>query len=441
MQRIVLFTLTLSTFVVLAVANAAAQPQMLEDYIWPTGHVDIQLDGGVATIASEHTPEDAAEESARFDRLLVVTDRGPLGWFELAPDGRTYRRVVGPVALEVLDNARGWAVADDIVAGVGDRWPAAIPIRAALETVGPGARTAWLRAGSIYGVGRGDCWWARTAGQPVARFDVLDVTPQLAFGRLVPLAANVDLREGVVFESWARRAKRVGRSGVCAIGSDSLIWIALPRDFVPRELRVVLERAGKPIGRGVLERTDARFGYVRPSPATAAAAVRVGDAARLEAPGIGARRGVRTFVQEDGARLIDAGELDGVRRGQRASVLAGGEVVGQIVVTRVQPAYAGVAWSGQRPAAPVPPVARVVFEAPARPRALAVVDAVVDGSVFVATVGGAPCPVGTVLAIDHASELIGAAMVVEVAAGRAIGFAIRRAQQQPPRVGDVLRLP
>lgn len=378
-------------------------------------------------------------------RLLVTAGGAPLGWFWADSAGRFCRvREVEAFPEGVI---RAWGVPGDLAARARGALPEGVATRAALDAVGPGGLRAWIRAGRRSGVQRGDWWWIRIAGQPAARFEAVDVDERLAFGRLT-LLADVDLRAGAVFESWRPEPSGVLRTGVCYVDEASgRVWVALPGGFEARGQRVVFERDGLAIGRGVLERLDDRFGYVLPSSATPLEALRAGDGAKIFRAGQTSPLEGVAFVQ-DGVACVDVGEIDGLALGQTGRLWRGGDEVGDARVARLQASYCVVEPHG---AGAIAARDRVVFE-PRRPRvAAAVIREVIDGTIFVADVAtasesaapswaasGIGMPWRRPLAIAGEEGVIGAGLVVEIEKNTGLGFGLDETLRRSLRPGDRL---
>jgi len=260
---------------------------------------------------------------------------------------------------------------------------------ARIDALAPGLRGAWIRGDNDLAPGPRDHWLLRLAGQPVARFDVILSTADSCYCRVVPLAAELPMLTGHTVERWPTQAQIAAgacRSAVALVreqSPDTFVWIAAPPDAdVPPVTHVEFFRGPIFVGHGVVEERDDRFWYVRlilstadigpalaskqpprpsdavtpPSPPSddspttqpAPRAPQVGDDAIIRTwPDIHERRYVaRIFdVTAEGA-LITAGEPDGLVTGDRLELFRGAELLGEVVLVRVQAAY-----SVARPAA------------------------------------------------------------------------------------------
>lgn len=421
-------------------------------------------------------------------QLVLVADMQPLGCYELVRqrDGQGTFRRAGCVEVEADASLRSWLVAPDAGGRLLGSWPTGAALRARVDQVGPGARCVWVGAGSNHGVGADEHWWLRFGGQPVARFDVRWVEPEVCFCAAVPLAADLPLCAGQLVELWPAPGERrhgMARTAVAFVeqrGEACVVWVAAPPHAVcPPEPHVDFYHADRYVGHGVVEARDDQFWYVRlvpvggrapvtSQPTSRAATTAPGTAGSQPAEGkapvatrfasgrprtaqVGDVAIVRTRADIDRRRfvarvfeispegaLINAGEDDGLRRGQIESLFRAGCEVGRVEITRVQRGYSVVRFSGDTSGPPPQPGDEIRFSPPAAPAVtVAVVESVQDGRLFSALVVGAPDPpMMRPLAVLSDEHEVGTAVLLVVEGSRVCGFVLDGSVSRPLRPGD-----
>ncbi len=432
--------------------------------------VEVEL-GGVRRLGPQLVLEfSTVPTGGKVARVAVAQAAEPLGWFEpvdVGPDGRVFvpRRAVNlPPATAAL---RAWFIGSELVGAARRQWPVEAELRAEIDAVGLGARSVWLDVGSDHGVALGDSWWRRVNGQPVARCDVRLVGSDVCFCRVVPLVAGWRARPGDSVSLWPLPGQqRTGQAATAVsfvetAGDGQTVWVAAPlRIDAPTEPRLDFCRDGDYVGSGAVERRDPRFWYVRTLPAAGRGVIRAGDDAviRTSADIRQRRFSARVFEQTPIGGLINAGEMDGLSVGEVGTVYRDGRRTGHVTLTRVQRDYSVTQFSVDAAHAvttrPLPdveqdPVRRLdrlerLDEVRFRPRedptpTLAVIERVVDGTLFSGRVT-APraAPLLRLLAVRRAGRVIGAAILLDAADSRALGFALARSLSRPLAVGDEL---
>lgn len=249
----------------------------------------------------------------------------------------------------------------DIVAQARPHWPRSAPLLAQLDGVPAGHQAAWVRAGANAGVRVGDAWWITRDGQPVFALETVAVCGTRSFCLLTPLARGATVRTNDVVAAWpAPGLARIGEanSAVSFIEPDTgghagLLWIPRPPNVLtPEEPRFEIVRQGEFIAFAQWERSDALFWYARPSPSLARGPIEVGDAVRVLTTaqvetGNWTARVFELRPADSGqpsaprppAALITAGDVEGLRWGQRLYVVRDGAPNGQASVTRAQHGY------------------------------------------------------------------------------------------------------
>ncbi|MBU0618390.1 MAG: hypothetical protein KKI02_11790, partial [Planctomycetes bacterium] len=362
---------------------------------------------------------------------------------------------------------RAWVIGPDLPAHLRYAWPVAAELYARVDTVGLGARSVWIDAGTNLAIEVGDCWWRRAAGQPVARYDVRWVGSDLCYCRAVPLAAGSRPQQGERVLLWpAPGQRRVGRAaGAVSFvepGEDGqVLWVAVPpKVAAPPEPRVDFQRDGDYVCSGVVERRDARFWYVLTLPGTHAAEVRVGDDAviRTTADIRGRRISARVFELTPVGGLINAGEIDGLSVSDLGTVWRADCQVGRVELAKVQRGYSVVRLLGDSAhvattqavqsdderASAAPDGLRRLDEVrfgspPPLPVTLGVIERVVDGTLFSARIEGTRvAPLRVPLELQRAGRTIGVAVLLEATDDRALGFAVARSLTVRLAAGDAL---
>lgn len=394
-------------------------------------------------------------------RLLLVRDAMPIGWAQLARSGAgeaVFVATNGWGRQGVTGDLHGWLVPPDYVAKLLDRWPADAELYAEVDSLGPGGRTAWLRAGGNQGVRAGDCWWLRFGGQPAARCDVLFVAADVCYCTVVPLARDFVLRAGSRVALWpAPGQRRTGRmeSAVAYTerrGAGVVAWIAAPpTDGFPPEPHLDFFHDGIYTGYGAVERRDERFWYVRFNPlSTTVERERVADGAPLR---VGDRVTIRTQKEVAAGALvarvfeltptgaaITAGEDDRLSVGQELLVFRAGRPRGKAVVRQVQRSYAVVTPADELRDPPL--VLQVGDELRLRPPAppsptCGRITMVVEQTIFTAQLT-TELARQTPLGVRLADGSVGVAVLVQAADGTAIGFALPCSLSVPLEVGAPL---
>lgn len=311
-------------------------------------------------------------KAAGGEALLLIRDGRPVALLQ-EQDGLFELRWPGWVDSQLADQA--FVIAGDAAARLMPRWPRDAPLVGHVESLSPGQR-AWIDSGRRAGIREGDVWWQRRGGQPVARYDVVAVTDASCFCRVTALAGGFVGHSGDAVELWpAPGARRDGRASsavayVANSSSGSTIWVAAPPwAETSADAQVEFFHADRYIGSGTVERRDVRFWYVRPLDAGAAFAAGVGDAARIRTS---AEVRARQFDAHVVARhpegfLINSGENDGLHVGDRALWARGAATLGELEVTKLQPAHAVVRVAGGGAEALLGDLAR--FGAAAQPNA------------------------------------------------------------------------
>ncbi|TWT44609.1 hypothetical protein RAS1_10240 [Phycisphaerae bacterium RAS1] len=383
-------------------------------------------------------------------RVLLADGATPLGWLTRvnAPAGACFflRRFEPPPPGAL----RAWLLRPTLVRELQPRWPLDAPLLAAVDAAAPGWRTVWLRAGAEQGVRVGDTWWSRSAGQPVARFEVLAVEADLCLCCTVALASDLPLHSIQSVALWpspARRRLGEAMTAVCmveAIDDGARAWVAAPRGVrCPADAHIDFFQSGRYVTHGVVEKRDDRFWYVRVvSPHSAVADVngegtvpegarpdliRVGDNARIRTDAeISQRRfAARIFRLTDRGGLINAGEADRLEAGEIGRVIRDGAEVGQILLQRVQRDYSmvepaaafgdlelatgDVVRFGPSPR-PAVPIGRIV--------------SIVGETAFVLRLEGTAAPLLTPLTIRSGGRSVGAALLLTADGGKALGVAV-----------------
>jgi hypothetical protein len=411
-------------------------------------------------------------------RLLAFVGEEPLteaAWIEDIDRQNVFEALNVSDLVVSSPDLRGWLVASDLVARLIARWPADAALQAEIDSVGPGSRAAWLRAGANQGVQVGDAWWLRVGGQPAARCEVRFVGPETSFCTLVQLAREWAVEPGGLMAAWPAPGERragVARSAVARIDERSngtLVWVAAPRNVdCPAEPHLDFYHNHRYVGDGLVERRDDRFWYARftpasssSGPASAAVEPRVLEsapspgaavpglvpAATQPASGPAARLSVgdevlirtqadidqqrfvaRVFDLTAGGALINAGENERLAPGQTLTVRRADAVVGKASIRDVQGTYAVVVPSSAADAAPIE--FRLgdelrLAEPPPRPRVIGVIERLADSTLFTVRLTASAPPLLTPLAVRAAGRTVGVALLVTANESQAGGFVLR----------------
>lgn len=353
--------------------------------------------------------------------------------------------------IDTPEKLRAWLIRPRLFAELAPNWPQHAPLTTVIDSIGPGQRHAWLVGGAERGWLRGQSWWLRLAGQPVARFDTRYTGPGLSYCSVTPLVADAPLSPGQCVEAWPspgeRKNGRVTSAVVFTedIGSDQRVWIAAPPDVgFPREPRIDFMRAGRYVGRGVVESRDPAFWYVRVSARACLERIMVGDDAQVRTLTMIHRREFVAHVFETAPEgyLIDVGEAENIAVDQFATAWRDGRALGTVIVSRVQNDYAFVRRPPDPPGEPLQRGDEVHF-APrggnTEPRVVGEIDDVVDGTIFTARMRTDRKPSARIpLAVRSGTRTVGAALLIDVADSVGFGFVIGEPQAVSPERGALL---
>jgi hypothetical protein len=379
----------------------------------------------------------ASQPAAHPRHLLVADGIQPLGlltWTDTPPRPAVFRARPPTTLPSQPHRLRAWCIRGDAVGVLLDRWPTDGALLARLDSIGPAAASAWVRAGRAQGVRPGDSWRLDSDGQPVARLDVRFVESDLCFCHVVPLVSDLRLSTGSRVALWpspGRRSRGQGRSAVAFVelqGGDVVAWVAIPRNVAcPPEPRIEFYRADRLIASGVAERRDDRFWYVRAPRMAGQDAVAVGDAAviRTRADVAARRFAARVFEVTPEGYLINAGEVDGLAAGDTGTASRDGEALGQVVVRRVQRSYAVLRLTDASPDAGLMVGDQVRFAPEPEPaRQVGTIERVTAERLFVARLtASGPAPLLTPLAVRTGRETTAVALLVATDGAQALGFA------------------
>ncbi|MBU0637915.1 MAG: sugar phosphate isomerase/epimerase [Planctomycetes bacterium] len=367
-------------------------------------------------------------------------------------------------ALE-LARLRAWLVQPDLVASLLAHWPAEAELHATIDCIGPGARSAWVNAGTDAGIHVGDTWWIRRGSQPVARLDVRLVAARLCFCGVIPLVSAPPLTRGERVALWPAPGQRQRGSASTAVvyveerGEGQVVWVAAPqRVACPPERRLDFFRDGSYVGHGVVEQGDDRFWYARllvgnpalhasgtgstsvPADQSAAPfeAIRVGDEAvvRTQADLDQRRFVARVFEVTSHGSFINAGEVDGLARGDRGVAYRAGMHLGSVQLGRVQRAYAIVRLDQQANGLALRLGDEVCFgPLPPPAQRVGAVDHVVDDTLFLAGITAQAPLMKPITVRDSAGRAVCAVVLVAKEGSHALGFALDPAPPRFPAAG------
>ncbi len=403
-------------------------------------------------------------------RLLLTSGVRPWGW------AVRRRENLDPNVLHMDAGApppgvtpRAWLVRHDLVASVLADWPAEGAMEAELDALGPGVRSAWVRAGSDWGIRTGDSWWLRVGGQPVARLDVRWVGPEVCFCGVVALASAAPVRPGQRVALWPTPGEqRDGRASTAVAFIDSrsteqVVWVAAPSG-VPHSTETHLDffHDDRYIGYGLVERRDDRFWYANlvsvrgavppaSSPTTtlssapAVARPHVGDsvAIRTRADIDAGRFVMRVFELTSSGALLNAGEAEGLCAGRRLTLYRESRAAGCAEVRRAQRSYAEIVPvtgdDGVRPELRVDDEFRVTAPPPSW-RCVGTLEEVHGPDLFTARLS-ADVAAEQLLAIRDGDCTIGVALLVVATGPQAGGFVFECSRTAPLRAGQMLFAP
>ena len=419
-------------------------------------------------------------------RMIVGTAPDSLAWAvadEARQDAALSLKPVEPTQWSASTaGVRAWLVPPDLIARLRNGWPAEAPLRATIESVGPGQHSVWIETGTQQGAAAGDTWLLCAGGQPLARFDVRYVSTDLSFAVVVPLVADLHLRPGLHVELWPGPGERRTQRATSAVSyvetepAGPIVWVALPPDAGwPAEPHLDIFQEGRFIGHALAERSDSRFGYatytpLAPAPAPVAATSqpttaatqpapagndglpRVGDHVRIRTQAdIDQRRFVaHVFELVSGGALINAGENAALELDQHGTVYRDNVAVGEVHVVRLQRSYALVQpprpeQTTGRPNEPPPLQLQVGDEvrfAPPPPPSptVATIERIGEQRLFMARCLQTPAPLGVPLAVRENGRTIGAAVLFVTDESTAGGLLLDRSLRAVPSAGAELVL-
>lgn len=403
-----------------ALSQASAQP------LSPVSVVRVDALEGRVWVDAPHRPEGA--------RILLAIAGEPVGLLDADPLGGSgaYHQ---PARTEPLPAgpASAWLLTPDALAGWRAQWPIDAELFGVIESVAPGNHGAWIRRGGNAGIVPGDSWLLRVGGQPVARFDVRFVAPELCYGRAIPLVSDPPLKPGDRVALWPRpadRARGAAESGVVfveSVGAVRRLWVPWPQNTpLPEEPHVDVFRGDRYVGHAIVDQRDDRFLYARVVSAARDGEFRIGDRAVIRTlADIASRRlSARVFEVGPEGALVTASEQDGVVAGDPCAIYRSGVLIFSTSVKKVQREYALL----NPPAtADLPDFAvddEVRFGPPPRePVAVAEIEAVVAGELIrVRVLSGCRVPLNTPLRVRMQGAVRGVAVLCEVRGESAIGM-------------------
>ena len=386
----------------------------------------------------------------------------------------------------ISDNKlRAWMLPHDLIAAVRSAWPVGAGLLAEIDSVGPSDRSLWLRAGQDFGLQAGDTCLVKVGRQPAARIDLRFVGPDVSFGCVTALVADLKLTSGMQAALWpAPGEARSGRatsfvSFVEKAGRDVQVWVpAVPHVSCPDEPHLDYFRGDRLIGSGVVTRQDDRFWYASfraapswqapgagrettqpssPRSASPPVASTPASAPTEEVlPQLGDHVVVRTdadierrrfvaqvFEVTTGGALLDAGENDGLAVGQEGKIYREGAVVGRIEVVRAQPTYAVIVSRAKDRESAVE--LRLGDEVrfgppPPAPTEVGTIVRVTARDLITVRLTVAQPPLGTPLAVKARGQTAAVALLIVAEDGLAGGFVIPASVTVPPAAGMQLVL-
>jgi hypothetical protein len=312
-----------------------------------------------------------------------------------------------------------------------------------------------------------DAFWLCVGGQPVARLDLRYVADALSFAAVTPLVSGFRLQRGDRTSLWpapyeARRGSAT--SAVCYVenaGGRTIVWVAAPTGVACRpDAHLDFCRQARFVGHGIVERRDDRFWYASFTPLetgpadtqpTSAphrderAGVCVGDTVhiRTRADVRSGRFTARVFALTEEGALVNAGEAEGLRRGQVLPVYRAGRPCGAVRPVRVQRGYTVArAAEGDGGGVPLVPGDEIaVGPRAAAARTVGRIREVVEGGLFVADLSADDVPAGIPLAIRGTGGVTGVAILFAVEGRRAGGFVVPASLTAEVAAGQALQVP
>jgi translation initiation factor IF-1 len=386
------------------------------------------------------------------DRLLVADTLQPAAWCEYVErrgDQLVFRTLSGALPGSSPTRWRAWLIRSSLVRMLLDRWPTEAELCARIESVGPGAHTAWLSGGRTLDLYPGQTWLRRLNGQPIARLEVRLVQDDFAFCNVIRLVADLRLSAGDTVTLWPspgdqrRGGLRTAVVFVGPAGGAQEVWVAAPPGTSdPGDARLDVYRGRQYVGHAIVERWDERFWYARSLPAAGAGAIRVGDDACVRMPADKVAGPLVARVFEAGPEvLINAGELDGLSAGHKGVVHRGSQRLGVAEVQRTQPNYAVIRLAGGSPPFELQRLDEVRFgpEPPERRMAGRIVE-LCAATLFKAELAdGGEVPALAPLSIcTEQGATVGVALLVARDSSRACGFAVPESLVLPLATGQEL---
>jgi hypothetical protein len=415
--------------------------------------------------------------------LLLCLGVEPRAWATLAgatPQEATFEIRDTGARLEPQADLRAYLAPGDLVAALLVDWPPHAMLNLEIDSLGPAAHSVWLHGGRNLGLWTGDTCLLRIGGQPAARIDLRFVGPDMSFGAVVPLVADLRLKAGGTVALWPSPGEtRTGSASsavsfIEAVDRNPVVWVALPPSVrCPPEPHCDYLRDSSYLGYGVVTRQDDRFGYASFTPLATArstgqasapgtsgsqpttaetrpaasqpATLRVGDDVLIRTTADIEQRSFAARVFETAATglLVDAGENDGLSVDQQATVYRDGTALGRVEIRRVQATYAEVRPVPRPGEAPCEPHVgdELRFRPPPRPAtALGTIATVTDKTLITVQLVAADPPLATPLAVVAGTRTIGVAVLVAADGTSAGGFILPCSVTAPPAPGMQLTL-